>query len=75
MDKEWRLDDLENAMSAIDDAIEALKVLGHSDRDLADFYDFKNNLKEEADEINAELDAEAAADQAALEREYWAMVL
>ena len=66
-----RLDDLESALSALEDAQAALKAIG-----LDDVADYLGGLFEEvnaeADEIRAEISIAEKADQAALEREYWA---
>lgn len=70
MEKQFRLEALENAIYALDDAIDAIKELGEMND--ADYLrDIKRGYESEADEIRNELAAEAEADERALTREYY----
>ena len=73
---EDRLDLLESAIFALDDAIEAVAKLGkHNECDVQCLKDIRADYKRERDEINNELAARDAADLAALEREYYRAVI
>ena len=74
MENEWRLDDLNSAISALEDAIDALKVIGNMD-DAECLGDMIYNIRAEASAIESELDAEAEGEQNALESEYWRSVV
>lgn len=68
-----RLEALESAVFALDEAIDALEMLGkHSECDVNCLTDMKDAYKREIDELNEELQREQEREQAALEREYWA---
>lgn len=67
-----RLEKLEVAIVALEEAIDALQQLGkHSEADVRCLTDIRGEYVAERDEIEAECDAREHAEQAALEREYW----
>ena len=73
---EDRLERLESAIMALEDAIDALKLLGkHSEADVNCLKDIRKEYAAERDEINAELDAQEQVERAALEREYYRAVM
>ena len=73
---EDRLDRLESAIYALDDAIDAIEALGtRNECDVACLKDIQADYKRERDEINNKLADRDAADMAALEREYYRAVI
>lgn len=67
-----RLDRLQDAVYALDDAIDALGVLGvYSACDVDCLRDMRAQYQEEIGEINARREAADDADEAALTREYY----
>ena len=67
-----RLERLEVAIMALEDAMAALTELGkHSEADVRCLTDMRNEYIAEHDEISTEIEAQEQAEQAALEREYW----
>lgn len=69
---EDRVERLETAIFALDDAISALRDLGkHSEADAECLADIQREYQTERDEINARLDKQEHAERAALEREYY----
>ena len=72
MEKQFRLDNLEDAISALGDAIDAIVALGKTEvSDAECLRDIKRVYEAEAQEIRAEIEAEEAAEEAALVREYY----
>ena len=72
MENQFRLESLEYIIDTIDDAIRALEDIGEDGKtDIEVLDDMKKRYKSEAEEIQNEIDAEWAADRAALEREYY----
>lgn len=73
---EDRLEMLESAIYALDDAIDAIAALGkHSECDVQCLKDIMHDYESECREIKNELAARDAADLAALEREYYRAVI
>lgn len=73
---EDRLDRLESAIFALDDAIDAIAELGkYNECDVECLKDMRENYKRECNEIKGKLAARDAADIAALEREYYRAVI
>ena len=73
---EDRLELLESAIYALDDAIDAILALGkHNECDVQCLKDIQTDYRRERDEINNKLAARDAADRAALEREYYRAVI
>ena len=73
---EDRLERLESAIMALEDAMDALAELGkHSEANFRCLADICKEYQIERDEINAELDAQEQAERAALEREYYRSVM
>ena len=71
-----RLERLEVAIIALEEAIDALNQLGkHSDADVRCLSDMRQEYATERDEISAEIEAQEQAEQAALEREYYRAVM
>lgn len=67
-----RLEALETAIFALDDAMGAIAELG--DDAMADvecLAEMKRGYQKERDRIHGQIEADDAAEQAALEREYW----
>ena len=76
MDNYRRLDTLQDAISALEDAMFSLKTLGveHSN-DCDCCRDIIHDLRKESDDLHAEIAQEEAAESAALTREYWRSVI
>ena len=69
---ENRLERLETAILALEEAIDALQQLGkHSEADAHCLADIRCEYIAQRDEIEAEMSAQEQVEQAALEREYW----
>ena len=73
---EDRLEMLESAIYALDDAIDAVAALGkHFECDVECLKDMKHGYEAECRKIKNKLAARDAADLAALEREYYRAVI
>ena len=71
-----RLERLEVAITALEEAMSALADLGkHSEADVRCLSDICNEYRAERDEISAEIEAQEQVEQAALEREYYRAVM
>lgn len=71
-----KLEALESAIYAIEDAIDAIKELGKDyGADVDCLKDIKRLYREEHEEIEGQIAARDAADRADLEREYYKGVL
>ena len=76
MEKQFRLEALECAIGALEDAIDAIMELGSDNGADADcLREMKHGYEVEAQEIRAEIETEEAADERALEREYYGSVM
>lgn len=73
---EDRLEMLESAIYALDDAIDAIAALGkHYECDVECLKDMKHGYETECREIKRELQKAADAEEAALTREYYRAVI
>lgn len=76
MTKVERLEAVESAIYALEDAIRAVKTLGEdhtSDQECLS--SMMGEMQEEYSAIHAEIEAADAANDAAMEREYWRAVI